>query len=177
MLGERKTFMAMVTGNSLQKSSVSKTPSVAIRVQTEYDVEEPEKLVEMGLIGNLWLTYKCMKQTIKSLQEGFGWEGHSITDFNEPILVGRKCEVVCEEEEYKGEVRWGIKFFNRPGGLKKMAGEELLGLVNDVQPMVDKMVGERADIGREEEERSEPVVKESSEVGADGTDEEEQLPF
>jgi len=161
MEAERKTFMATVLGNSLQKSKKQQTPSVAIRVRTEYDVEEPETPVRMNLIGNLWLTYKCMKQTVKTLQEAFSWKGHNITDFNEPILVGKKCQIVCEEEEYQGEMRWAIVFINRPGGLRKMEGPELTKLIADVQPMVDEMVGEKMDIPRDEGEP--PPVEESGE--------------
>ena len=138
---ERRTFMATVLGNSLQKSSNKGTASVAIRCRTLFDVEEPETPFHINVIGNLWLTYKCMGQTIKSLQEAFDWKGTNITDFNEPILCGKRCQIVCEEEEYNDEMRWKIQFFNRAGGLKKMAGPELADLVADVQPMINEMLG------------------------------------
>lgn len=178
--GERQTFMATVLGNSLQKSKDKQTPSVSIRVRTEYDINEPETPVRMNLIGNLWLTYKCMKQTVKTLQEAFSWKGHNITDFNEPILTGKKCQVVCELEEWEGEARWSIIFFNRPGGLRKMDGPELADLVKDVQPMVDEMVGERTEIPRDEEmpgaignPEGEKEIIEST----PGIEDEEAMPF
>ena len=171
-------------GNSLQKSSKSETPSVAIRFRTECDIDKPETRVQLNLIGNLWLTYKCMKQTIKSLQEAFGWKGHNITDFNEPILVGKTCNIVCQEEEYQGDVRWSVVFMNRPGGLKKMQEKELAALVADIQPMVDEMMGERAEINRGEEVMpgaiGYPDGEEKSERGGTGTmipAEEDEIPF
>lgn len=141
MENERKTFLAVVTGNSLQKSAKQGTPSVAIKYRTQYDVEAPETPLTVNLIDNLWLTYKCMERTIGTLQEVFGWKGHNITDFEEPILVGKKVHLVCELEEWEGQERWKVVFTNRAGGFKKLETEELSSLVKEVQPMIDKMLG------------------------------------
>jgi len=137
---KQTTFAAVVTGNSLRRAKTG-SPCVFIRVRTAYDIEKPEEKWEMTVVGNLWLTYKCVKQTVITLQEAFDWKGHAITDFNEPILVGKKCEIVCEIEEWEGEERWRIAFFNRPGGMKGMETGEMDKLVSEVQPMINEVMG------------------------------------
>lgn len=157
MENERKTFTATVLGNSLQRSREKGTPSVVIRYRTQYNTSSPGTPCELNLIGNLWLTYKTTAGTIKTLQEVFGWKGHYITDFNEPILTGKKCELVCETEEYQDKLRWKVLFVNRPGGFKKLSNEDLCELVKDVQPMIDEVVGVKPDLERESQPGLEDV--------------------
>lgn len=134
----RKTYMAVVSGNALQKSKNKGTPSVKIKCTTLHDVLNPSIPVQKVLYGDIWLTFACLEKSTDTLRKVFGWEGRLISEFSEPILVGKKIEIVCEEEEWEGEVREKIMFFNKPGGLNSVAGEELNTLVDDVQPMLDE---------------------------------------
>ena len=170
------TFAGKVIGNSLYKSKVKETPSVIIRVRTEYDIAIPERPLVQTVTGNLWLTYKTIKKTVSTLQEVFGWQGENISDFNEPILVGKRCEIVCETEEYEGEERLKIKFFNRPGGLSSMDVSSLATLINDVQPMVDKMLHDNRAIDGTEEEVAKKETETMPATSPINT-EEEELPF
>lgn len=138
---ERLTLAATVTGNTLQKSKIAKTPSVVIRYRTQYDVDNPGTPYQVNITDNLWLTYKTTERTLKTLQEVFGWKGTNITDLNEPILTGKKCNLVCDWEEYEGEKRLRVVFVNRPGGFKKMEDVELAALVKEIQPMVNEITG------------------------------------
>lgn len=171
---ERTTFLATVTGNGLQKSRDKGTPSVALRLRTSYDVEKPERPYQINLVHNLWLTYKTMENTLKTLQEVFGWKGTEITDFEEPILVGKKCHLVCEREEWQGEERWRVAFVNRTGGFKRLEAAELTDLVTEVQPMINKLVGAPAAVTAEAVE----VIGEDEAPGMlEGDFPEEEMPF
>lgn len=137
----RVTFLAVVQGNALQLSKKAGTPSVIIRYRTLYDTNNPEVPYTVNITDNLWLTYKTTERTIKTLQEVFGWKGTNITDLNEPILLGKKCSLVCEWEEWEGEKRLRVVFTNSAGGFKKLEGADLRKLVEDVQPIVNEVTG------------------------------------
>lgn len=139
--GVRKTYMATVTGNTLSVSRNKGTPSVKIKVQTMYEASDVSKAVVFTAYGNLWLTYATMEKTWKTLKEVFGWESMNIETLKEPILVGKKVQIVGEHVEYEGKSRFEINFFNKPGGMQGVNDEELAKLIAEVQPMLDEVVG------------------------------------
>lgn len=139
----RKYYVATVTGNAMSKSKDKGTPSVNIKVQLNYEQNDPnQKPIGKTLYGNLWLTYACARKTVETLQKVFGWEGQNITDFNEPILFGKKCIVVTETEEYNGQEREVICFFNKLGGMMNQVDPtELQKIIDEVQPFVNEALG------------------------------------
>ncbi len=153
---ERTTYRAVVLANTLKKSKDKQTPSVNIKLRAKFDVLQPNIPVEYTMWGDLWLTFKTVKNTMKTLQEVFGWKGHYIEDFNQPILEGKECELVVEESEWNGKPTFDILFFNRVGGLKSMEADDLQNLINEVQPMINE------ELGIEEED----AVAEESQVSA-----------
>ena len=177
----RRTYAAVVTGNALGKSKQKGTPSVTISLRTMYNTETPEVPERINLVANLWLTYKTTEKTIKVLQEVFGWKGTLIKDFNEPVLLGKKCNLVCEDEEYEGETRVKVIFINRAGGLRKMDSGELQALIEKVQPVVNDLVGAPPEVSVTGEGSGETIADaEFSEAeGSTLTEEfpEEGLPF
>lgn len=140
-MAEINTYRAVVLSNTLQHSKDKGTPSVKVKCQTRYDVTNPGIAIDYKIYGDLWLTFKTVERTLKTLEEVFGWKGKLIEDFNEPILAGKECEIVVEEDFYNEKPTFNIKFFNRVGGLKAMESTELQNLVNSVQPMIDEMRG------------------------------------
>lgn len=163
---ERITLNATVIGNSLSKAKKKGTPSVVLKFQTHYDVLHPEQPYETILVTNLWLTYKTVDRTLKTLKDIFGWEGDRITELNEPVFRGKEVNLVCEWEEWEGEQRLNVIFINKPG-LKRAEGPELEELINEVQPLIDEALGKVTDIGRPEFEDGNMIPPES----------EEDLPF
>jgi len=137
----RKTYLATVTGNALSVSRDKKTPSIRIKLQTMYETSDISKPVVFTAYGDLWLTYASMERTVKTLHEVFGWQGNYITDFQEPILVGKKVEIVGVHGEYNGKPTFDISFFNKPGGMQGANVEELASLIADVQPMLNEILG------------------------------------
>jgi hypothetical protein len=127
----RKTYAATVAGNALALSKNSQTPSIKICVQTEHEVSDPSTPIRKKLYGDLWLTFAAYDRTVKTLQEAFRFMG-APEDLNEPLLVGKRVNVVCEEEEYNGEVRDKIVFFNRPSALSSLEGNNLSAVLDQL---------------------------------------------
>lgn len=164
-MAERITLNATVISNSLLKAKNKGTPSVTLKFQTHYDVREPSKPYETVLLTNLWLTYKTVERTLKTLKEVFGWEGYRIEELNEPVLRGKEVNLVCEWEEWEGEQRLNVVFVNKPGVLKKSEGPDLDELVNEVQPMIDGILGKASDVEKPVFENGIIVPPESQEDG------------
>ena len=137
----RITYLATVAGNGLSLSKENSTPAVTIRLRTIHNVATPEISENITLFARLWLTYKTIGRTLKTLQEVFGWKGKGIEDFDEPILVGKKCNVVCETREYQGKESLEVIFINKAGGIPSLPMEDLKRLVADVQPMINEALG------------------------------------
>jgi len=77
-----------------------------------------------------YLTDAALQYTLKSLA-AMGWDSAEhdgrIDTLNETdLLVGRKVEIVVDEEEFEGKVRSKVKFVNEIGGGlgERMAPEE-----------------------------------------------------
>lgn len=138
---DRKVYAATVIGNTLAVSKDKKTPSIKLKVQTMYETSDVAKPVVHTFWGDLWLTYAAMEKTLKTLRETFGWQGSLISEFTEPILVGKKIEVVVDWEEWDGRPRANIAFYNRLGGMQGVEGEDLVKLVGQVQPALNEALG------------------------------------
>ena len=134
MDASRKIYSAIVTGNSLAVSKDKQTPSVKIAVQTEYLVESPGVRVSKKLYGDLWLSYAAIERSVKTLKEAFSYTG-PIEALNEPILVGKRCNIVCEDDEYNGQVREKILFFNRHSTLSRLDGDALSSVLDHLSQL------------------------------------------
>lgn len=165
----RKSYAATVTGNVIQKSKEKQTPSINIKVRLDFNIDDPNQTKDgRTLYGNMWLTYACAKKTVENLQKVFDWKGHNITEFNEPILYGKRCVVVTDTEEYNGVMKEKILFFNKLGGMTGIDSSELEDLVKDVQPFINEALGIKEDDNKDEN------VQGTNETTAK---QEEDLPF
>lgn len=178
---KRQRFLAVVLGNTLAHSKDKHTPSVKIKCRCLHPVDDPSATSNSFTIyGDLWLTYKCAERTVKTLSEVFNWKGNYITDFNNPILVGKKCELVIEYEEYKGEMKPSILFFNRAGGMQQLEPDDLQKLVDDVQPVIsDAIKSLRGDSPEDATEDATMPPSKSHESVSEGevTSTDDDLPF
>lgn len=89
------------------------TPCLAVTFQT--NCEEFQQIV-----AKIFLTPAAEKMAAKSLT-AMGWnpDAHNwdIDDLIEKnLLIGRKCSLVCVEEEYEGKWRWQVKWINSTTG-------------------------------------------------------------
>lgn len=175
-MAETNTYRAVVISNTLQHSKNKGTPSVKIKVRTKFDITRPDIAINYTIYGDLWLTFKTIEKTLKTLEEVFEWKGKFIEDFNQPVLVGKECDVVVEEDFYEEKPTFSIKFFNRVGGLKIMESQELQDLVESVQPMINSARGITPDL-EEVIKKTEPETKESEDVLEPGPVVEDDLPF
>jgi len=144
-MNRKETFLAKVVGNSLGISKEKKTPSVKLKFETINNITNPSDETMYKMYGNLWLSFKPAEKSIKTLQQVFGWKGKLIKELNDPILVGKICEIVVEwSDDFDGTERASIQFFNIPGGVKPLDENELKTVVVDVQDTLDKILGNSA---------------------------------
>lgn len=174
---ERNTYRAVVISNTLQTSKEKGTPSVKIKVKTQFNILEPNIAIDYTLYGDLWLTFKALKKTLKTLLEVFNWKGKFIEDLNKPILTGIECDVVVDEGDYNGKPTFDIQFFNRPGGLREMVTEDLQNLINEVQPMIDKEMGNRGEEVKKASDQDMIASDENSQAISVENVVDEDLPF
>lgn len=166
-MSDQLYFAATVMGNTLAKAKNKGTPSVKFKFKLLFNTNDPEQKTDGRIVyADLWITFKTIKKTLETLNTVFGWKGHNITDFMEPILYGKKCQLVCEEEEYKGKVRLNVKFINKLGGLQGIDPSELDDLIAEVQPFINEELGIK-----------ETVSDASFENIPDASEDEKLLPF
>lgn len=89
------------------------TPCLAVTFQTSDQRFQT-------IVARVFLTPAAEKQAAKSLT-AMGWNPDAnnwdIDDLIEKnLLIGRKCSLVCEEEEYEGKWRWQVKWINSTTG-------------------------------------------------------------
>jgi hypothetical protein len=116
MSNDRYYVPCTVTGNALAEAKNEKrTPSVKIAMRSHPQQEGEQS---RALYSDLWLTEAAFEGTIKTLEEVFGWTGHSLAELNEPVLAGVEVVAVCEQEYNDQLGKWFEKvvFINRPGG-------------------------------------------------------------
>lgn len=116
MSNERYYVPAITTGNALAEAKNEKrTPSVKIAMRThpQQEGEQPR-----ALYADLWLSDAAFEGSIKTLEDVFGWTGHTLAELNEPVLAGIEVVAVCEQEYNEQKNQWFEKvvFINRPGG-------------------------------------------------------------
>ena len=140
-MDEIKTYHAVVLGNTLAVSRDKKTPSVKIKLQTLYETSDITKPVIMTVYGDLWLSYAATARSYKTLKEVFDWQGHYIEDLKEPILAGKKVDIVCSVGEWEGKPQLNVNFFNKPGGMRTVNDEELAHIIAEVQPVLNEVIG------------------------------------
>jgi len=184
MANEQIIYVATVLSNSLATSKNKGTPSIKLKLKLDYLADDPSATIDRKILyGDLWLSYKTTKNTLKTLQEVFRWKGVLVTDFNEPILVGKRCQLVTEESSYEnknGEIipTTNILFYNRLGGLKPMDVTELQSLVANVQPMLNEAIIAAGGTPAQFPEMSNEQQDHQSQVAAEpGFDATEELPF
>lgn len=89
------------------------TPCLAVTFQTNR--EEFQQIV-----AKIFLTPAAEKMAAKSLTamgwnpDANNWDIDALIEKN--VLVGKKCSIVCEEEEYEGKWRWQVKWINSMTG-------------------------------------------------------------
>lgn len=131
MANSRKTYEnATVIGNTLKKAN-NGTDFINICCSVDIGEEKPKRF-----FGSLFLTYAAGERTYKTLRDVFKWEGSKISDFNNPILKGKKCNIVVEDNgEYQN-----IVFFNKCFEMDKLDSNQLESVVNDFQPILDEIM-------------------------------------
>jgi hypothetical protein len=144
----RRTLTAKVIDNSLSKSKDKGTPSVRIAFRTQFDIACPETPEILNLTADLWLTFKCLDRTFKTLKEAFGWDNAGqIEDLNEPILIGKMCNLVVEPDERDPE-RLKVVFINRCSTIKHAAPDEAKSIADEVRQMLGGFKPPQVDLQR-----------------------------
>lgn len=111
------TYRAKVLNNVFAKSQNKGTPSIKIKVETAFNLKDPNTPVVEHLYGDLYLSDKAYENSFNTLENAFGWAGDNLIELNDPDrLAGVEVDVVVENEEYDGKTNPKIKFFNKPGG-------------------------------------------------------------
>jgi len=130
-MGERKNYEnGKVIGNGLKKAGTG-TDYISICVSVDIGEGKTKRFY-----GAIYLSFAAMERSFKILREVFEWKGKDIKDFNTPILVGKKVDIVVENDgQYEN-----ILFFNKPYKMDTLQGDALDSLVNEVQPMLDKLM-------------------------------------
>ena len=120
MIGKGKHEVG-IRSTCLTKSGKNGTPCVAV----VFEDDVGETVTYWG-----YLTDAALQYTLKSLA-AMGWDsaehdGRIDTLDGTDLLVGRKVEIVVDEEEFEGKVRSKVKFVNEIGGGlgERMAPEE-----------------------------------------------------
>ncbi|MCK9616049.1 MAG: hypothetical protein M0R48_11270 [Candidatus Omnitrophica bacterium] len=103
-------YIAVVTGNYIAESANTKTPSVKISFKTESDAESGQR-IDRTLYADLWLSEKAIKNSVATLDKVFNWSG-SLESLMSPVLVGKRCQLVTEFEDYQGDSFEKVKFVN-----------------------------------------------------------------
>lgn len=110
------------------ESSTNSTPFIRIPlVITQKGACEGEETVFQA-----WLSDSTAKRNIDNLKEVFEWDGDMeelATLIDDGPFVDMPCQIVTEEEEYKGKTRVVIKWLNPLGhGVKMMDANKALEL-------------------------------------------------
>lgn len=91
------------------------------RVSLEFVVVEGEGQGER-ILWDGYLTEKSTEFTVKALR-AMGWQGDDLADLS---TVGTKdCNILTDEEEYKGKYKVKVKYVNELGGRGVALGEKL----------------------------------------------------
>lgn len=123
---DRFTALAVVVSNALALVGKNNTPSVKITVKFTHEGKE------IHLTGDMWLTYKTAQKTRETLAEVFNFMiEDDLRLLNEPILAGLKCSVVIDGEEWEGEERMRISFFNKDRTPKKLSADTLAAFMEE----------------------------------------------
>jgi len=146
----RRTLTAKVIDNSLSKSKDKGTPSVRIAFRTQFDVACPETPEILNLTADLWLTFKCLDRTFKTLKEAFGWDNAGqIEDLNEPILLGKVCNLVVEPDDRDPD-RLKVVFINRCSSITHSTATEAKSIAEEVRALLAGVQPPQVDLGRGE---------------------------
>jgi len=80
---------------------------VPLLIEDEGDQHERE------IVWQGWLSEKAVKRTVQTLDDAFGknWTIASLEKGISPFF-GKSCRITVEAEEYKGDVRYKIKWLN-----------------------------------------------------------------
>lgn len=115
MANEKKeNFAAVVTACALYTFRTG-TDAVAIQVRATENLTTGEK-VDRVFVGYLNLTARAIDNTIKALREAFGYNQNSFLPLNNSAtLAGKECEITVIYEDYQGELRPKVQYFNAAG--------------------------------------------------------------
>jgi hypothetical protein len=86
----------------------------------EFKIPEGEKFANRSLFTNVSLSPNA-RWKVKEFFEAFGIDVNKEVDINLAELVGKKCRVRTNQEEFEGEKRLRIKRFLKPKSGKEAA--------------------------------------------------------
>lgn len=120
---QKATYLARVTGVSFGTASTGNN-----QVAVQCDIVSPE---EFGGESIAWIghfTDKTTARTIASLRL-LGWTGDDLSELegDTGTLLPNEVELVCDVEEFEGELQLKVKWVNRPGGGRFAFKEPLTG--------------------------------------------------
>lgn len=98
--------------NGLFEAGEKKTPGVRLALAVVGGPEEGNYIDWNG-----WLSDSAFDNTVKTLNETFGFSGNfgEIAEMPD-IFAGQQCSITTENEEYQGKVRLKVKWLNPVGG-------------------------------------------------------------
>jgi len=131
------TFECEVLDHILSESKEKKTPSVKIKLLTDFNVATKES-IQQTLYYDAWLTDAAFDKTMEVLRDVLGWTGDNLDDLNGTSkYVGKKAWAVVVEEEYKGKMQSKVSFLNPVGGNAALKGMDPISSAS----LADKLRG------------------------------------
>ena len=100
------TYTAEIAEHGLCKSKNAGTPQVAVRFVTMHG----------PIMAWFPLTDRAVEYTMEKLL-AMGFTGNTFSSLNSDCLVGNKCVIVIDEDEYNGQKRPRVKFVNPEGDM------------------------------------------------------------
>lgn len=113
-LKPRFRYLATCMENCIAEARTgTKSVQLSFRVTAELIPNQPPVKCERTLRADLWLSDSTWERTFKTLATVFGWAGTDLSELNERSLFsGTPVVLVCEEEEYNGDMQMKVIFIN-----------------------------------------------------------------
>lgn len=163
MIGKGKHEVG-IRSTCLTKSGQKGTPCVAVVFEDDIG----ETITYWG-----YLTDAALEYTMKSLA-AMGWkaedhDGRIDSLDGTDLLVGKKVEIVVDEEEYEGKVRSKVKFINEIGGGvgERMAPAEASAFAAELRKKLLSMKGPKPSTRPAPARKAEPVAADQGGVNLD----------
>jgi len=97
-------YDAEVIDHGLTETRNTGTPQVAVRFRTDHG----------EITGYFFLTDRAIEHTVEKLH-AMGFRGRSFAELNNNVLVGNRCSITVQHEEYQGRTKARIAFVNEEG--------------------------------------------------------------